>query len=290
MLNNNLRIFYYVAEMESITKAAETLYISAPAVSQSVKALESKLDTQLFIRTRRSGLKLTSVGKELFRIAGQMLSLEEQLYQIVKSEVGLLSGTVKIGSVPATTGPLLAIPIAVFHRLYPSVRIEIREGTPDEIIQMIENGIVDFALTANPFGNVACETLLYDEIVAIRPPESRYTGTVCLQDDMEGMIMTTACAETLAEQTKQHTHFNFHRNYLVQETDAVIQLVTAGLGIGIASRWALEAIQCELDICPVTPHIVIEIGVSTLNFDTMSPAATEFLRILRKGFQTQEQL
>ena len=282
MLNNNLRIFYYVAEMESITKAAETLYISAPAVSQSVKALESKLDTQLFIRTRRSGLKLTSVGKELFRIAGQMLSLEEQLYQTLRSEEGLLSGTIRIGSIPATTGPILAAPIAAFHRLYPSVRIEIREGTPNEIIDMVENGEVDFALTATPFGNLPHEPIANDELVCIVSPDSPVNGRMLLREDMDGLIMATACAETIAAQTHNRFHFNFHRNYLVEDTAAVVRLVTAGLGTGIASRWALNSIHCELDMIPMEPHVEIEIGISALDFSAMSPASAEFLRILRK--------
>ena len=271
MLNNNLRIFYVVAEQKSITGASEVLYISVPAVSQAVKALEKKLDTKLFIRNRQAGVILTPVG--------------EQIFQAVHNEKGLLSGTVRIGAIPAVTGTILAEPIAAFHRLYSGIHIDIQEGTPNDIIHMVECAMVDFAISATPFGNMEAKTLIEDEMIAILPPDMASVQKLNLKENMEGLILTKAAAETLSEQTRHLIHLNLHRNFIVQDTETVVRFVTAGNGIGIVSRFALNAIPNELPRCNITPNIRIKIGIVSRDFADMSPAAKEFVQMLEENFK-----
>ena len=280
MLNNNLRIFYVVAEQKSITAAAEVLYISAPAVSQAVKALEKKLDTKLFIRNRRAGIMLTPVGEQIFQFTGQMLSLEEQIFQTIHKEKGLLSGTVRIGAIPTVTGTILAKPIAAFRRLYPGIHIDIQEGTPNDIVHMVECAMVDFAISANPFGNMEAKTLIEDEMIAILPPDMDFVQKLDLKENMEGFVLTKAAAETLSEQTRHLIHLNLHRNFIVQDTETVVRFVMAGNGIGIVSRFALKAVPNELVRCNITPLVRIKIGIVTRDFADLSPAAKEFVRML----------
>lgn len=285
MLNNNLRIFYVVAEQKSITGASEVLYISVPAVSQAVKALEKKLDTKLFIRNRQAGMILTPVGEQIFQFSGQMLSLEEQIFQAVHNEKGLLSGTVRIGAIPAVTGTILAEPIAAFHSLYSGIHIDIQEGTPNDIIHMVECAMVDFAISATPFGNMEAKTLIEDEMIAILPPDMASVQKLNLKENMEGLILTKAAAETLSEQTRHLIHLNLHRNFIVQDTETVVRFVTAGNGIGIVSRFALNAIPNELPRCNITPKIRIKIGIVSRDFADMSPAAKEFVQMLEENFK-----
>ena len=72
MLNHNLRLFIAAAETGSLTDAAKKLYISQPAISQGIKKLEEELQVRLFIRSKRSKLLLTSVGKDILALAYQM--------------------------------------------------------------------------------------------------------------------------------------------------------------------------------------------------------------------------
>lgn len=283
MLNNNLRIFYVVAEHKSITSAAESLYISVPAVSQAVKALEKKLDTKLFIRNRHAGMILTPVGEQIFQLTGQMLSLEEQIYQTVHREKGLLSGTIRIGAIPAVTGSLLAKPIAAFHQRYPEIHIDIQEGTPHDMIHMLECAMIDFAVSATPLGNMESQILIEDEMVAIFPSDQTSKKELVLKKEMEGYILTKAAAETLSEQTRTLIHLNAHRNFIVQDTETVIRFVKAGNGIGIVSRFALEALQNQLPRCCIIPEVKIRIGVTCRDFGDLSPAAGEFVKMLKEN-------
>lgn len=284
MLNNNLRIFFVVAEHKSISAAAEALYISTPAVSQAVKALENKLGTKLFIRNRHTGMILTPVGEQIFQFTGQMLSLEEQIFQAIHNEKGLLSGTVRIGAIPAVTGTILAKPIAVFHQRYPGIHIDIQEGTPNDMVHKVECAMVDFAFSATPFGNLKFKTLIEDEMIAILPPDIAPVEKLALKGNLEGLILTKAAAETLSEQTRNLIHLDLHRNYIVQDTETVVRFVTAGNGIGIVSRFALHAVPNRLSSCKIAPAVQIKIGIISRDFADLSPAAKEFVRMLEENF------
>ena len=74
---NKYKIFYEVAKEGNITRASEKLFISQPAVSQSIKKLEEELEVSLFIRNK-SGVTLTSIGQEIFtKVDGAILSLKD---------------------------------------------------------------------------------------------------------------------------------------------------------------------------------------------------------------------
>ena len=81
MINHNLRIFISVAEKGSFTAAADELFITQPAVSRAIKALEDELNLKLFYRDKRKGLILTDAGQKILVLARQMLDMENRIYQ-----------------------------------------------------------------------------------------------------------------------------------------------------------------------------------------------------------------
>ena len=286
MLNNNLKIFVAVAEHGSVSAAARTLFISAPAVSQAVKALKKELDIQLFTRSRQAGMVLTSAGAAILKLAGQMLALEEQMHQQVAQEKGLLCGTLRLASVPALSGPLLAEPIAAFARRYPGLHIDLQEGTPDEVAELLENGLADLAVSASPFGRLQTRTLLEDEMIAISSPDSATSAGFAFDAHPHGLILTRAAAETLREQTDQPVSPDAHCNFVVQDTETVVRLTAAGNGTGLVSRFALDSTGCSLPRCPLVPPLRLKIGLSARDFSALSPAAAAFVRELEQTFPT----
>ena len=80
MISYSLRIFLSVAERGSITKTANELFISQPAVSKTIKSLEQKLSLKLFHRDKRHGLILTDAGEKILLLARQMEQLEQRMY------------------------------------------------------------------------------------------------------------------------------------------------------------------------------------------------------------------
>ena len=82
MLNEIYEFFLKVSEMGSISKAADKLYISQPALSQQLKNLEKELDASLFIRSNK-GIELTGEGKIVYKY----FSMSEKLLQEMKKEI-----------------------------------------------------------------------------------------------------------------------------------------------------------------------------------------------------------
>lgn len=141
MVNLELyRVFYTVAKCGSLTRAAEELYISQPAVSQSVKQLENQLGVSLFNRTHR-GMELSAQGgkiifAEVERALGLLYEAENRIAEMKASA----TGTIRIGASDTIFEYFLADKIVEFHERFPAVKIELlADFTPDTIEKLKAN-------------------------------------------------------------------------------------------------------------------------------------------------------
>ena len=156
MVNLDLyRVFYTVAKCGSLTRAAEELYISQPAVSQSVKQLESQLGVSLFNRTHR-GMELSAQGGKLIfdeveRALGLLGEAENRIAQTKMSA----TGTIRIGASDTIFEYFLADKIVDFHERFPAVKIELMaDFTPDTIEKLkadrCDIAFVNLPITVDP--------------------------------------------------------------------------------------------------------------------------------------------
>lgn len=145
------RIFQEVAQTESFSAAAKSLYVSQSAVSQSMKQLEEELGVRLFNRNPR-GVTLTEDGQVLYehvRSAMTMLaSGESKLRQSLTLEAGKLT----IGASETVTAEYLLPYLEEFHKRYPAIRLEVTVGRSQRILQELRSGKVDIAFASfSPF-------------------------------------------------------------------------------------------------------------------------------------------
>jgi len=143
-----LRYFLKVAELGSVTRAAEVLHVAQPALSQHMRALEAELGVRILARSSR-GVALTEAGQRLYYEAREMLASMKTLVERVREDSGDPEGEVVIG-VGQTIGSLLMVPLLELaaERL-PRVRIQIREMLSGLIPDLMRSGAVDFALSYN---------------------------------------------------------------------------------------------------------------------------------------------
>lgn len=143
------RIFYYVANYGSFTRAAEILMNNQPNITRCIKNLESQLGTTLFLRSSK-GVVLTDNGKKLFThisAAVEHISAAEEELSLEKS---LSMGTVSIGvSETALHGVLLPV-INRFNGRYPGINIRISNHTTPQALAALKNGIADIAIVSTP--------------------------------------------------------------------------------------------------------------------------------------------
>lgn len=151
MVNLDLyRVFYTVAKCGSLTKAAEELYISQPAVSQSIKQLENQLGIQLFNRTHR-GMELSAQGgKAIFADVERALELLNDAENRIAQMQTSATGTIRIGASDTIFEYFLADKIVAFHEKFPAVKIDLVAGFTPDIIEKLKAKRCDVAFVNLP--------------------------------------------------------------------------------------------------------------------------------------------
>lgn len=154
MVNLELyRVFYAVAKCGSLTKAAEELYISQPAVSQSIKQIEAQLGGTVFNRTHR-GMELSETGgKQLFTIVEQALKLLDSAEIRFNELKNTAKGVVRICASDTVINHYLLPYINQYHRKYPDVKILITNTTSQEAVDILKQGRADLGFINLPLSN-----------------------------------------------------------------------------------------------------------------------------------------
>lgn len=144
------KIFYIVAKNNSITDAAESLHISQPAVSQTIKQLETKLNIKLFLRNQK-GVKLTKEGQILYEYVSDAMEKIVLGEKKIAEQVNLESGEIRIGSSDMCLQFFLLPYLEKFREKYPKIKISVTNGPTPETINLLKEDKIDFGLVSEPF-------------------------------------------------------------------------------------------------------------------------------------------
>lgn len=163
-----LRTFRSVAELGSLSKAADRLRIAQPALSRQIKLLEHELRTPLFVRTGR-GMVLTDAGKMLLGRIGGLVRQLEQVRDDVASMAGAPSGQVVLGVVPTVSAVLAGRLAQAVMRERPGIGLRIVESYGGHLLDWLHRGELDLAMIygQGPDLHLPTETLARDELMAV---------------------------------------------------------------------------------------------------------------------------
>lgn len=151
------RVFKEVAEARNITAAAQTLFISQSAVSQSIKQLEAELQTRLFARNSR-GVTLTADGRMLYEYVRSAMGLLETGEEKLSQSRDLQMGHLTIGASDTVTSQFLLPYLDRFHQQYPAIHIQIISGRSHKVLGLLQSGKVDIAFASTPQEGASLET------------------------------------------------------------------------------------------------------------------------------------
>ncbi|EFR31973.1 LysR family transcriptional regulator [Eremococcus coleocola] len=146
---NHYQVFVTVAEYGNFSKAAHKLFMSQPAVSQIISQLESELDCHLFVRQNR-GVELTQEGRDFYQLVKIGL---ENLYQArhhMEELKDLNHGTLRIAGSDTISRYILPKRLKNFSKIYPGIRMQIKNGTSGQLQDMLSWGQVDVVLGFEP--------------------------------------------------------------------------------------------------------------------------------------------
>jgi LysR family transcriptional regulator for metE and metH len=235
-----------IAATGSVTRAAERLHLTQSALSHQLRDIESRLGIQLFLRLGKK-MVLTPPGERVLNAARRVLDeigrTEEDLKLMVQNGKGVLRLCTQCNTGYHWLPPLLQS----FHRKFPGVDVQIMVNATDRPIDALLEGQIDLAVVTSEIDDkrLVSEPLFEDELVAVVAPTHPFAKrTWILAEDFaeEHLIIYSADPHDSYTFTRilRPANVSPARVSQVPLTEAILELVKAGLGVSVMARWAIE--------------------------------------------------
>lgn len=279
------KMFYVVANNKSISKGAEELMISQPAVTQSIKMLEGQLGVTLFVRTKK-GVILTDEGEELYKYVKEGMTYFVNGHNKVMSLKKLDAGVLKIGASTSVTEHYLMPYITKFHDLYPNVEIKIVNLLTDVLLKELRNGNVDIVVGSN--SDYVDKDLEFYEIsevgeIFVSNKEINLSTEHIFKSNLILQTAPSVARNSFNEYVKKN-NINLVPFMEVVSHRLVTELVKAGMGIGVVTE---EYVKDELGrtLFKVNNDIKLpkrKLGYTLLKNSVPSYRVKAFINLLKK--------
>src|SRR6266571_1504646 len=145
MLLAHLESFVEVARTGNVSRAADALFLTQPALTARLKSLESDLGVELFVRSAR-GMKLTDAGRAFLPYAQRTLGLVTEGRQVISDLREGATGELVIGAAPAVSTYLLPAILKTYRATYPNVRLGVKTGHTEEVLELVLRQEVNIGL------------------------------------------------------------------------------------------------------------------------------------------------
>jgi DNA-binding transcriptional LysR family regulator len=248
LANFRLKVFRAVAEHLSFRRAGEELYLTQPAVTLQIKALEEDLGVSLFDRTGTQ-VALTAAGSVLLDYVRRVDELLAEAEQGIAALGGTVGGELRLGVSTTIAQYVLPRMLGEFHREYPQVRLAVESGNTEEIVNALGEQRVALGLIEGPARrrDVHAEPFLEDELVLIVPASHEWAETGSIQ--AEQLVGAPLLMREQGSGTRRVIEMALESAGLkmkalrialaLDSTESIKSAVEAGLGVGFASRWAI---------------------------------------------------
>lgn len=295
MVNLELyRVFYVVAKCGSLTKAAEELYISQPAVSQAIKQLESQLGGKLFNRTHK-GMELTETGgKQIFATVEKALKLFDDAESKYSELKDTATGIVRICASDTVSTHFLLPYIKEYHQKYPNVNLILQNCTSSETIELLKNNKGDIGFVNLPIDdseiNLSNTVMqLHDTFVASENFKELTKGVVDLKrlQDYPLLMLELSTATRQAIVSFAHSQgVHLHPEIELASLELMCMLAKNGIGIACIPReFVLHELMEEKSLIEIKTNPTLPtraIGLALPKDKNLTFAVKEFIKLLSK--------
>lgn len=283
-----LRYFIAVAEVGTVSGAAQALAISQSAVTEAVRDLEADLGVSLFDRHPR-GLDITQQGHQFLRHATGILEGVSDARQALVEEGKALTGTLHVGVTSLVAGYVLSDILARFRRANPKVEVTAVEDGSDYLEHLLIGGELDVAvmITANMQDRMALHTEIIDtspyQLWLPNGHELTTRPSVSIEDLAGERMIMLRVDEVEAATSKLLSAFGTRPKvaFRTRSVEAVRSLVATGAGIALLPemvyrRWSLEGDRIVArDVSGSLP--VVQVGIVWRKGAPLPRVAREFI-------------
>ena len=285
------KVFCQVGKSKSFSKASKELYMTQPAVSQSIMQLERELDIRLFNRTPK-GVTLTNEGKLLFEYVNSAINLinvgEEKILEFKDLTVGEL----KIGVGDTISKYFLLSYLEIFHNKYPNLKFKIVNSTTLELCDLIKSGEIDIAICNLPINDSSLEIIPCKEVNDIFVCGEKYKDLSNKKISLEDMVQypliflePNSNSRKYVEKFMLSKGIKISPEFELGSFDLLLEFAKINLGIAcvvkeFSKNYLEKGLLYEVNISEEIPSR--SIGVCYLKSVPLSLASTKFVEILQE--------
>ncbi|RDL46111.1 HTH-type transcriptional regulator CysB [Marinomonas piezotolerans] len=245
-----LRYIWEVARHDlNVSATAQSLYTSQPGVSKQIRLLEDELGIEVFARSGKHLTHVTPAGEKIIALAGEILNQTQSIKKVAKEFSDERKGSLDIATTHTQARYALPNVIHNFIAGYPDVTLHMHQGTPMQIAEMANDGVVDFAIATEAlemFGNLImlpCYTWNRSVVVPKDHPLAT-VDTLTLEALAEHPIVTYVFGFTGRSQLDeafQQAELEPNVVFTAADSDVIKTYVRLGLGVGIVATMAYDA-------------------------------------------------
>jgi DNA-binding transcriptional LysR family regulator len=287
-----LEMFAAVVEEGSISRAAQRVFRTAPAVSIALKKLEDEMGTLLFDRDDRHSHQLTAPGKLLYEHAKRILDLRREAETAVKHSSN--DATLRIGTHESTSLYLLPSLMTRLNETHPAIKTEVICGNADRLLLALANRAIELALIGDAPADTELDSYLLtrDELVVIAKPDHRLSkrGHISVEDLRDEYLIVQGNKSHLRErivQAMRASRIPFNIGVENVGIEAIKRMVINGLGIGFVPTMCVseEVITGKLVALKVDDlRTDWNISLVCRKDHSLSRIAREFIELVTKAY------
>lgn len=249
MDDHKLKVFCSVVETKSFSKASKAMYLTQPAISLQIRALEEQLGTKLFTRSNKA-VSMTKTGEILYKHAKKILSVYAAIDKEINEATGMVKGKLLIGASTTLATYYLPNIIVDFKKKYPDILIDFERGNTQNIIDSLLKAKIDLGLVEGEVTDqrLEVEKMDSDELLLIVSSEHPWAERrdISIHEIIDQpFIMREDGSGTrqVVEKTLQKAEIYPEQLNIVMylgSTEAIKTAVENNLGVSIISGWAIQ--------------------------------------------------
>ncbi|MBU5294470.1 LysR family transcriptional regulator [Anaerosalibacter bizertensis] len=286
------KVFCEVVKYRSFSNAAKSLYMTQPAISQSIMQLEEELGIRLFTRTPK-GVIPTKEGQILFEYANSALNLIDVGEKKIEESRNLMVGELRIGVGDTISRYFLLPYLEEFHNEYPNIKLKIINRTSLELCSLIKSGHVDIAICNLPIEDSTLKVRklmdIHDIFVCGKKYKDRISSSLTFSEISNFPLILLEAKSNSRQYVEKYIlskGVRIEPEIELGSHDLLLEFARINLGISCVIKEFSEdylenEILYEVDLVENIPKRGI--GVCFLKNVSLSPAATKFVEDLEKG-------
>lgn len=298
---DHFKTFNQVVISGSFTKASQALYLTQPAISMQIQALEKFLKVSLFDRSRRQ-ISLTKEGEVLFEYTQRIFQLFDEVQSVFQDISKLQVGRLTIGATGVMATYYLTRFIRHFHERFPGIELDILSGNSHRVAEMVLNGEVELGFAGRSVIRSQLQQIFlhrenYIMVVGKSSPLASRTEDILTPEDFLEIpfVMREKGTRIRAKMDywfKRHAALQKPENTVtLSNLEATKRLIRSGYGVTVIPHLAVSEEVKQGDLVELKVkglNLMVDYYLSCNSERSLSPAALGFISLLHEDIPGNE--